>query len=88
MSTAHEGTVSFRGIPHLVSGVGKLSASGGKLPLLVYHYGPGFPHDYPEDLAILADARRPVDSMISSAARNPIHPDDPCPDSASLTTVR
>jgi proline-specific peptidase len=31
-----------------------------KVPVLVLHGGPGFPHDYLEDLAVLADSGRPV----------------------------
>jgi hypothetical protein len=77
MSTAHEGTVSFRGTPHL----GIRWRASFPLPagaaIAVYHYGPGFPHDYLEDLAILADARRPAVFLISSAARNPTIPTTP-----------
>ncbi|MEV7522317.1 proline iminopeptidase-family hydrolase [Streptomyces sp. NPDC091371] len=56
-----EGTVPYRGHRtwyQRVDGPG----SAGKVPLLVLHGGPGFPHDYLEDLARLADGDdgRPV----------------------------
>jgi L-proline amide hydrolase len=60
MSTRYEGTVPFRGHRTWYQVVGELSALGGKLPLLVLHGGPGLPHNYLQDLAILADTGRPV----------------------------
>ena len=69
-----EGTVSFRGYRTWYQVAGDLPGASGKLPLLVLHGGPGYPHDYLEDLAPLADDGRPVVSTISSAAASPIIP--------------
>jgi proline-specific peptidase len=77
MFTAYEGTVPFRGYGTWYQVVGELSAPGGKLPLLVLHGGPGFPHDYLEDLAILADAGRPVVFYDQLGCGKSDHPDDP-----------
>jgi hypothetical protein len=56
MRTVSKGTVPFRGHRTWYQVVGELPAPEGKLPVLVLHGGPGFPHDYLEDLAGLADA--------------------------------
>jgi proline-specific peptidase len=77
MSTAHEGTVPFRGYRTWYQVVGELSAAGGKLPLLVLHGGPGSPHDYLQDLAILADTGRPVVFYDQLGCGKSDHPDDP-----------
>jgi proline-specific peptidase len=77
MSTAYEGTVPFRGYRTWYQVVGELSAPSGKLPLLVLHGGPGFPHDYLEDLAILADTGRPVVFYDQLGCGKSDHPDDP-----------
>jgi L-proline amide hydrolase len=77
MSTAHVGTVPFRGYRTWYQVVGDLSASGGELPLLVLHGGPGAPHDYLEDLAILADAGRPVVFYDQLGCGKSDDPDDP-----------
>ena len=60
MATATEGSVPFRGYRTRYRVFGELRASTGKLPLLVLHGGPGFPHDYLEDVAGLADNGRTV----------------------------
>ena len=60
MAATSEGTVPFRGYRTWYQVVGKLPATSGRLPLLVLHGGPGFPHDYLEDLAGLADHGRAV----------------------------
>jgi proline-specific peptidase len=60
MAATSEGTVPFRGYRTWYQVVGKLPATGRRLPLLVLHGGPGFPHDYLEDLARLADDGRTV----------------------------
>jgi L-proline amide hydrolase len=57
---ATEGLVPFRGYRTWYRIVGDISASGSKVPLLVLHGGPGFPHDYLFDLARLSDGGRPV----------------------------
>ena len=51
MARTSEGTVPFQGYRTWYRIVGELPAASGKLPLLVLHGGPGFPHDYLEDLA-------------------------------------
>jgi L-proline amide hydrolase len=60
MTTTREGMVAFRGYRTWYQIVGELHSVSGKLPLLVLHGGPGFPHDYLEDLAGLADEGRAV----------------------------
>jgi proline-specific peptidase len=45
--------------------------------LLVLHGGPGFPHDYLEDLAGLADTGRPVVFYDQLGCGKSDHPDDP-----------
>jgi proline-specific peptidase len=60
MPTTSEGIVPFRGYRTWYRVVGELPPASGKLPLLVLHGGPGFPHDYLEDLALLAEDGRPV----------------------------
>src|SRR3954469_9116802 len=56
--------------------VGELPAASGKLPLLVLHGGPGFPHDYLEDLARLADDGRTVVFYDQIGCGKSDHPDD------------
>lgn len=60
MTVTSEGTIPFRGYRTWYQVVGEMPAPGGKLPLLLLHGGPGFPHDYLEDLAELAEGGRPV----------------------------
>jgi proline-specific peptidase len=60
MVTPSEGTVQFRGYQTWYKILGELHPTTGKLPLLVLHGGPGFPHDYLEDLGGLADDGRAV----------------------------
>jgi proline-specific peptidase len=57
--------------------VGELHSVSGKLPLLVLHGGPGFPHDYLEDLAGLADEGRAVVFYDQLGCGKSDHPDDP-----------
>lgn len=77
MATTSEGTVGFRGYRTWYRVVGELPASTGKLPLLVLHGGPGFPHDYLEDLAGLADGGRTVVFYDQIGCGKSDHPDDP-----------
>jgi proline-specific peptidase len=76
MATMSEGTVPFRGHRTWYRVVGELPAPSGKLPLLVVHGGPGFPHDYLEDLAGLADDGRPVVFYDQIGCGKSDHPDD------------
>jgi proline-specific peptidase len=48
-----------------------------KLPLVVLHGGPGFPHDYLQDLAGLTDAGRPLVFYDQLGCGRSDHPDDP-----------
>jgi hypothetical protein len=57
--------------------VGDIPAAGPKLPLLVAHNGPGFPHDYLGDLAQLSAAGRPVVFYDQLDAGTPIIPMTP-----------
>jgi proline-specific peptidase len=77
MRKVSKGTVPFRGHRTWYQVVGELPAPDGKLPLLVLHGGPGFPHDYLEDLAGLADAGRPVVFYDQLGCGKSDHPDDP-----------
>ena len=77
MTRSAEGTVAFRGFRTWYRVEGDLAASGAKLPLLVLHGGPGFPHDYLEDLAGLADGGRPVVFYDQLGCGKSDHPDDP-----------
>jgi proline-specific peptidase len=76
VATTTEGTVPFRGYRTWYQVVGELPSPGGKLPLLVLHGGPGFPHDYLEDLAPLADDGRPVIFYDQLGCGRSDHPDD------------
>ncbi|MGH9196611.1 MAG: proline iminopeptidase-family hydrolase [Acidimicrobiia bacterium] len=58
--TTTEGFVEFRGYRTWYQIVGELRPAQAKLPLLVLHGGPGFPHDYLEDLAGLSDGGRAI----------------------------
>ena len=71
-----EGTVSFRGYRTWYQVAGDLPGASGKLPLLVLHGGPGYPHDYLEDLAPLADDGRPVVFYDQLGCGKSDHPDD------------
>src|SRR5919108_2570883 len=76
MGTTSEGTVPFRGYRTWYRAVGELPAPAGKPPLLVLHGGPGFPHDYLEDLAGLADRGRPVVFYDQLGCGRSDHPDE------------
>lgn len=76
MATTTEGTIPFRGYRTWYQVVGELPAPDGKLPLLVLHGGPGFPHDYLEDLADLAEGGRPVVFYDQLGCGKSDHPDD------------
>lgn len=74
---AAEGYVPFRGYRTWYQVVGDISAAGPRLPLLVLHGGPGFPHDYLTDLARLADDGRPVVFYDQLGCGKSDHPEDP-----------
>jgi proline-specific peptidase len=76
MARTSDGTVRFRGYRTWYEVVGDLPAASGKLPLLVLHGGPGFPHDYLEDLSRLADDGRPVVFYDQLGCGKSDHPDD------------
>ncbi len=76
MATISEGTVPFRGYRTAYQVVGELPTTSGKLPLLVLHGGPGFPHDYLEDLVPLADAGRTVIFYDQIGCGKSDHPND------------
>jgi proline-specific peptidase len=77
MAATSEGTVPFRGYRTWYQVVGEPSATSETLPLLVLHGGPGYPHDYLEDLARLADDGRPVVFYDQIGCGKSDHPDDP-----------
>ena len=77
MATATEGTVAFRGYRTWYKIVGELDSVSEKLPLLVLHGGPGFPHDYLEVLAQLADGGRAVVFYDQLGCGKSDHPDEP-----------
>jgi proline-specific peptidase len=77
MATTREGMIPFRGYRTWYQIVGELHSVSGKLPLLVLHGGPGFPHDYLEDLAGLADEGRAVVFYDQLGCGKSDHPDDP-----------
>jgi pimeloyl-ACP methyl ester carboxylesterase len=57
MATTSEGTVPFRGYRTWYRVAGQRPVTEGRLPMLVLHGGPGFPHDYleadhPDDSAL------------------------------------
>jgi len=74
---ATEGTIEFRGYRTWYKILGELPPASEKLPLLVLHGGPGFPHDYLEDLSGLADDGRAVVLYDQLGCGNSDHPDDP-----------
>jgi len=76
MATTSEGAVPFRGYRTWYQVVGELPATSGKLPLLVLHGGPGFPHDYLEDLSRLVDDGRTVVFYDQIGCGKSDHPDD------------
>lgn len=76
MTTTSEGTVPFREYRTWYRVVGELPVTGAKLPLLLLHGGPGFPHDYLEDLAGLADGGRTVVFYDQLGCGQSDHPDD------------
>ncbi len=75
MATTSEGIVPFRGHRTWYRVVGELPARRG-LPLLVLHGGPGFPHDYLEDLARLAEDERTVVFYDQIGCGKSDHPDE------------
>jgi proline-specific peptidase len=79
MSTAKttEGTVEFRGYRTWYQIVGDLTAASGRVPVVLLHGGPGFPHNYLQDLAGLADSGRPVVFYDQLGCGRSDHPDDP-----------
>jgi proline-specific peptidase len=77
MARTSEGTVSFRGYRTWYRIVGDLPGRRGKLPVLVLHGGPGFPHDYLEDLSGLTDDGRTVVFYDQIGCGRSDHPDDP-----------
>ena len=77
MATTREGTVEFCGYRTWYKVVGELHPVSGKLPLLILHGGSGFPHDYLEDLAELADTGRAVVFYDQLGCGGSDHPDDP-----------
>lgn len=72
-----DGTIEFRGYRTWYCIAGELRSAGGKLPLLVLHGGPGFPHDYLEDLAELSEGGRAVVFYDQLGCGKSDHPDDP-----------
>ena len=76
MATTSEGTVSFRGYRTWYRVAGQRPVTEGRLPMLVLHGGPGFPHDYLEDLARLADDGRTVVFYDQIGCGKSDHPDD------------
>ena len=76
MARATEGTVGFRGYRTWYKVVGELHPASEKLPLLLLHGGPGFPHDYLEDLAQLAQGGRAVVFYDQLGCGRSDHPDD------------
>ena len=76
MVAVFEGTVLFRGYRTWYQMLGDPSAAGRRLPLLVLHGGPGLPHDYLEDLGVLAETGRPVVFYDQLGCGKSDHPDD------------
>ncbi len=74
---SNEGYVPFRGYRTWYRVTGDLSAAGSKVPLLVLHGGPGFPHDYLLDLARLSDGGRPVVFYDQLGCGRSDRPEDP-----------
>jgi len=72
-----EGYVPFRGYRTWYQVVGDIAGAGPRLPLLVLHGGPGFPHNYLTDLARLGDAGRPVVFYDQLGCGRSDHPRDP-----------
>lgn len=77
MAKTTEGTIEFRGWRTWYRIVGDVGPAAETPPLLVLHGGPGFPHDYLEDLARLADGGRPVVFYDQLGCGRSDHPDDP-----------
>jgi len=50
--------MAFRGYRTRYRVVGQMPPRGGRPALLVLHGGPGLPHDYPMDMAELAEGDR------------------------------
>jgi proline-specific peptidase len=76
MATTREGTVPFRRYRTWYEIAGELPPTSGKLPLLMLHGGPGFPHDYLEDLYALADDGRTVVAYDQIGCGRSDQPDD------------
>lgn len=77
MTATHEGTLDFRGYRTWYQVVGDLDSADGTLPILVLHGGPGLPHDYLEDLAVMADGGRAVVFYDQLGCGKSDHPGDP-----------
>lgn len=76
--TVIEGYVPFRGHRTWYQVVGELGGPDGRVPLLVVNGGPGLPHDYLQDLAVLADdGGRPVVFYDQLGCGRSDRPDDP-----------
>src|SRR5262245_3320886 len=81
MATTHhiiEGYVPFRGYHTWYRIVGEPAWDASHAPVIVLHGGPGATHDYLENLAALADARRRVilyDQVGNGNSDHPHHPD-------------
>lgn len=71
-----EGFVPFRGMKTWFRVVGDLDSPMGGLPLVVLHGGPGFPHNYLQPLARLAERGRPVVFYDQLGCGNSDRPDD------------
>ena len=76
MVTTTKGTLPFRGYRTWYKVVGELHAGSKPLLLLVLHGGPGFLHDYLEDLSRLEEEGRPVVFYDHIGCGRSDHPDD------------
>src|SRR5262249_32249588 len=72
-----EGYVPFRGYRTWYQVVGDIAGAGPRLPLLVLHGGPGFPHNYLTDLARWAVLAGPGGSYAKPGAGKSDHPGTP-----------
>ncbi|MGH8930553.1 MAG: proline iminopeptidase-family hydrolase [Egibacteraceae bacterium] len=77
MAATSQGFVAWRGYRTWYRVVGDDPATAGRMPVLILHGGPGFPHDYLEDLALLADNGRTVVFYDQLGCGRSDRPDDP-----------